>query len=218
MEANEIQAPAGRDQFLKGMSVLKGVGQSKDEGMAAASFLDSSDLNYPDGVFASSLIYFCGVGVSRNVQTAAEFAHQYLNNHGDQKHSKNCREIISESMGTQNALKILHGLDKGEANLTGKSKALSSFDSAPIPQITAASGNKKMLLIFVGVGIGVLGLSFLFLMPKAGGELLLPTPKEPSALFTPEEIQEARRKSLERAGVVRTEARTESMNESNKGK
>jgi hypothetical protein len=194
------------------------VGQGKDEGMAAASFLDSSDLNYPDGIFASSLIYFCGIGVTRNLQTAAEFAQQYLNNFGDQKHSKNCKDIISESMGTQNALKILHSLDNGEAKNIKKGIAASPSESSTIPQLAVASSNKKMIFIFLGASVVILAIGIIFLLPKAGGDLLLPTAKEPAALFTPDEIQDAKRKALERAGIVRTEARTEAINESNKGK
>jgi hypothetical protein len=216
MEVNEIHPPSGRDQFLKGMSFLKGVGQGKDEGMAAASFLDSSDLNYPDGIFATSLIYFCGVGVSRNTQTAAEYAQQYLNNFGNQKHSKNCNEIISESMGTQNALKILHALDK--AYTSTESNVASVNQNLPIAEIRSASNNKKMLLILLGASLVTLAIGGFFLLPKAGGGLSLPVSKEPSALFSANEIQEAKRKALERAGVVRTDARTEVLNESNKGK
>ena len=48
-ETNEnIKATqVGEEQFLKGMAHLKGVGQTKDEGLAAANLLDASDLNHP---------------------------------------------------------------------------------------------------------------------------------------------------------------------------
>ena len=206
MDENQIQSPPGRDQFLKGCNYLKGIGQAKDEGMAAASFLDSSDLNYPEGVFASALIYFCGIGVTRSTQTASEFAQQYLNNFPEQKYSKSCGEIINGSMGTQNALKVLHELDKNQPK-----KPLSStlnLSTSTVTQIEVAKSNKNMLFILLAAGVLILGGGIFFLLPKAGGNMTLPTPRDPVTLFTPEELMDAKRKALEKAGVIRTEART----------
>jgi hypothetical protein len=36
----------------------------------------------------------------------------------------------------------------------------------------------------------------------------LPTSHDPSSFFQPDELQDAKRKALENAGIVRTEART----------
>jgi hypothetical protein len=73
-----------------------------------------------------------------------------------------------------------------------------------------------MLFILLAAGVLILGGGIFFLLPKAGGNMTLPTPRDPVTLFTPEELMDAKRKALEKAGVIRTEARTAASSDNKK--
>ena len=208
MEENQVTAHPGREAFTRAFKHLKGIGQPKDPGLAAAGFLDSSDLKYPEGVLACALIYFAGVGVTRNTETASEFANEFLNLSQDARLSKIAKEIIDGSLGTQNALKSLSDLDKS-GDLSSSSGAQTSSSSVGI---APPKNNLKLIVGFGVLGLVVVGGAVFFMLPQAGGNMSFPVAQEPSTFFKPEEIQEAKRKALEKAGVVRTEARTEVRN------
>ena len=208
MEENQVTAHPGREAFTRAFKHLKGIGQPKDPGLAAAGFLDSSDLKYPEGVLACALIYFSGVGVTRNTETASEFANEFLNLSQDARLSKIAKEIIDGSLGTQNALKSLSDLDKS-GDLSSSSGAQTSSSSVGI---APPKNNLKLIVGFGVLGLVVVGGAVFFMLPQAGGNMSFPVAQEPSTFFKPEEIQEAKRKALEKAGVVRTEARTEVRN------
>jgi hypothetical protein len=205
MEENQVTAHPGREAFARAFKHLKGIGQPKDPGLAAAGFLDSSDLKYPEGILACALIYFAGVGVTRNTETASEFANEFLSLAQNARLIKIAKEIIDGSLGTQNALKSLGDLDNsGDRSLNEPSQA-----NAPSAAIAPPKNNLKLIAGFGVLGLAVVGGAVFFMLPQAGGNMSFPVAQDPSTFFKPEEIQEAKRKALEKAGVVRTEARTE---------
>ena len=214
MEENQVMAHPGREAFTRAYKHLKGIGQPKDPGMAAAGFLDSSDLKYPEGVLACALIYFAGVGVTRNTETATEFANEYLSMSQDARLSKIAKDIADGSLGTQNALKSLGELDKsGEP-----SSNISSQATSPAVALQPPKNNLKLIIGFGVLGLLVVGGVVFLLLPQAGGSMSLPSAQDPSTFFQADEIQEAKRKALEKAGVVRTEARTEVRDAQKQGK
>jgi len=205
MEENQVTAHPGRDAFIRAFKHLKGIGQPKDPGLAAAAFLDSSDLKYPEGILACALIYFAGVGVTRNTETASEFSNEYLSLSQNTKLNKIAKEIVDGSLGTQNALKTLSDLDKSsELTVNDSSQA-----SSPSVGMAQPKNNLKLIVGFGFLGLVVVGGAVFFMLPQAGGNMSFPVSQDPSTFFKTEEIQEAKRKALEKAGVVRTEARTE---------
>ena len=205
MEENQVTAHPGREAFARAFKHLKGIGQPKDPGLAAAGFLDSSDLKYPEGILACALIYFAGVGVTRNTETASEFANEFLSLAQNARLIKIAKEIIDGSLGTQNALKSLGDLDNsGDRSLNEPSRA-----NSPSSAIAPPKNNLKLIAGFGVLGLAVVGGAVFFMLPQAGGNMSFPVAQDPSTFFKPEEIQEAKRKALEKAGVIRTEARTE---------
>lgn len=205
MEENQLTVHPGREAFTRAFKHLKGIGQPKDAGLAAAGFLDSSDLKFPEGILACALIYFAGVGVTRNTETASEFANEYLSLAQDARLGKIAKEIVDGSLGTQNALKSLAELDNSDASIANPALKTNSNSAG----ITPPKNNLKLIVGFGVLGLVVVGGAVFFMLPQAGGNMSLPVSQEPSTFFKTEEIQEAKRKALEKAGVVRTEARTE---------
>jgi hypothetical protein len=202
---SQLNLPPGEEKFLKGISLLTGVGAQKDESMAAANLLDSSDFDNPSGLFACALIYFCGVGVTRNPQTASEFAQKYLQLDSKGKYSKLCTEVIDGSVGSSNALKALYALGP-----SGGSSGPATFN-ANLYSTASAAKNKKLYLVGGGAGALVVAIALFVLVPKIGGPLPASEAPDAASLFAPEEIVEAKRKALEQAGLIRTEARNEAM-------
>lgn len=202
---SQVNLPPGQQQFLKGISLLTGVGAQKDESMAAASLLDSSDLDNPSGLFACALIYFCGVGVTRNAQTASEFAQKYLQLEPKGAYSKLCKEVIDGSVGSSNALKALYALGPSAGSSGPVAFNANLYSSA------SAAKNKKLYFIGGGAVASIVLIALVLLVPNIGGPLPASEAPDAASLFTPEEIIEAKRKALEQAGIIRTEARNEAM-------
>jgi TPR repeat protein len=202
---SQVNLPPGQEQFLKGISLLTGVGAQKDESMAAASLLDSSDLDNPSGLFACALIYFCGVGVTRNAQTASEFAQKYLQIDPKGAYSKLCMEVIDGSVGSSNALKALYALGPSAG-----SSGPAAFN-ANLYSTASAAKNKKLYLVGGGAAALVVAIALFVLVPRIGGPLPASSAPDAASLFSSDEITEAKRKALEQAGLVRTEARNEAM-------
>ena len=202
---NNKTTQAGEEQFLKGMAHLKGAGQTKDEGLAAANLLDASDLNHPTSLVACALLYFCGIGVTRNIQTAVEFSQKYLMAEPTGRCARIAHEVIDGSLGSQNALKALHALDNSSPNL-------SNLDRDNInSQEQARKAKNKQLYIIAAVAIVAVLLLIFVLIPKIGSGGA--SSEDPAKLFTSDELNIAKQKALERAGLYRTEARNQSMNE-----
>jgi hypothetical protein len=210
IENNQNASPKGEAEFIKGIGYLKGAGgYQKDEGMAVASLLDSSDLDNPKAILACSLLYFCGVGVTRNTQTAAEFAHKYMSLEPQGPYIRFCKEIIDGSIGSQNALNMLNSFGPSGA------ERLNEFltPEAPSEQSIAKAKNKKLYII-VGAVCVVVVLSILAIfIPKLGGSLPSNVATDPSKLFTSDELEQAKQKALSLAGQYRTEARDAAMKE-----
>jgi len=192
----------GEQYFLKGMAHLKGIGQTKDEGLAAANLLDASDINHPISLAACALLYFCGIGVTRNTQTAAEFAQKYLAIEPTGRCARIAQEVIDGSLGSQNALKALHSLDNKNASLVN--------DPVSNPDQARQAKNKQNYMIGGGVVLALLLVVFV-LIPNIGSGGA--SSEDPSKLFTSDEINVAKQRALERAGLYRTEARNQTSNE-----
>ncbi len=185
----------------------------KDLGMSIASMLDSSDLEYPPAYLTCALMYFTGTGITRNTETASEFASKYLLFSPNGKYSKAANEIISGSLGTQNATKLLMDLSK---EITQASKfgpeAMGSTGTVS-SQGTGHKVSKSNIKLIAGAGVGVVvlvGAALAFLLPSAGGDLMLAPPQsfDVKNVFTEDELKQSRTKALEEAGIIRTQART----------
>lgn len=210
IESNPSASPKGEAEFVKGICYLKGSGgYQKDEGMAIASLLDSSDLDNPKAILACSLLYFCGVGVTRNTQTAAEFAHKYLSLEPQGPYVRFCKEIIDGTIGSQNALNMLNSFGPSGA------ERLNDFLSQETPseQSIVNAKNKKLYMMIGGIGVVLVVAILAIFIPKLGGSLPSNVATDPSKLFTSEELEQAKQKALTLAGQYRTEARDAAMNE-----
>jgi hypothetical protein len=210
IESNSVTLPNGEAEFIKGIGYLKGTGgHQKDEGMAVASLLDSSDLDNPKAILACSLLYFCGVGVTRNTQTAAEFAHKYLSLEPQGPYVRFCKEIIDGSIGSQNALNMLNSFGPGGSD------RLNDFltSDTPSEQNTVKAKNKKLYTIVGGIGAILVIAVLAIFIPNLGGSLPSNAAPDPSKLFSSDELEQAKQKALTLAGQYRTEARDAAMKE-----
>lgn len=210
IENNPNTSPKGESEFIKGISYLKGAGGfQKDDGMAVASLLDSSDLDNPKAILACSLLYFCGVGVTRNTQTAAEFAHKYLSIEPEGPYIRFCNEIIDGSIGSQNALNMLNSF--GPSGTERLNEFLTPETSSE--QSIVKTKNQKLYVIVGLVSVVLIVVILAIFMPKLGGSLPSNTATDPSKLFTSDELEQAKQKALSLAGQYRTEARDAAMKE-----
>ena len=143
--------------------------------------------------------------VTRNTQTAAEFAHKYLSIEPTGRCARIAHEVVDGSLGSQNALKALHALDNNNANLA-------SFGNEPVKNGDQArlAKNKQNYMIGGGVVVALLLVVFV-LIPNIGGGGA--NSEDPAKLFTSDEINVAKQRALERAGLYRTEARNQTSNE-----
>lgn len=98
---------AAMGMYKEGIGFLHGVGTPQDFAMASARLLDAADLNHPPALFFCALLYFAGVGVSRNSQTAADYASRYLETTPDGQFEQVAKEVIDGTLGTENARKLL---------------------------------------------------------------------------------------------------------------
>lgn len=105
--AEKSNRAAAIGMFKEGMGLLRGIGTHQDFSMAAARLLDSADLNHPPALFYCALLYFAGVGVSRNTQTASDYAGRYLEASPDGQFSQAAKEVMDGTLGTENAKKLL---------------------------------------------------------------------------------------------------------------
>lgn len=166
----------------------------QDEGMAAAAFLDASDLGHPEATIKSALLYYVGVGITRNLQTAREYAQKYLAIAPQGPYATAAREIIDESLGTENGRRILFG---------ESSKAALAIDE------NAKTGGRKLILI------GSAAAAFVILLVAAGlfwsdrkAHSLSDEKIEISSLIPNEERDAAKRDALAIAATLKADALT----------
>ncbi len=180
--------------YRKGGDYLHGRGVAMDEGMAVASFLDASDLGHGDATIMSSLLYYIGIGVTRNVQTAGEYAQKYLQSNPQGRHAKTAREVVDGSLGTENGRRILYG---GAAQIQGAT-----------PVGSTAGSRKKLLLGAVAAFVAVVAIAggVLFATRDKGG---LPNESPNGApLISNEERDAAKKEALAIAASLKADATT----------
>jgi hypothetical protein len=203
MENLDTAKPNPEEDLKQGLAYLTGVGQSKDEAMAAACFLNAFDRGSPDGAVAAAIVYYCGIGVTRDTQQATEYANIYLVKEPNGAHARSMHEIVDMSLGSENARKILMAL--------GGSK--SSIVNAPqqVPKNVGPdqrSTDNKKVLIFAGSGVLSIGVILAVLFGGATiGTAGLGKPAPLEKLFTTEELKASKEEAQSFAGLVRNEAR-----------
>ena len=123
-ETSEQATPANNGQVMleEGFQYLRGKGTQQDFGMAAAKLLDSADTGLEEAYVFCALIYYCGIGVMRNIETAVEYATKYqeAKPHGD--YARLIDEILTGTIGTDNAKNILFGKSSNLSSTPSKSK------------------------------------------------------------------------------------------------
>jgi len=180
--------------FRKGGDYLHGRGVAKDEGMAAASFLDASDLGHEAGTIMSSLLYYIGVGVTRNTQTAGEYAQKYLLSEPQGRHAGMAQEIIDGSLGTENARRILYGR-------AAQTQGAASNGKGTGPR-------KNILLGGVAAFVAVLAIAGGVLYAKRDKGGLPDDVSSTAPLISNEERDAAKREALAIAASLKAEAMT----------
>ena len=149
------------------MAFYSGVGKSKDDGMAAAKLLDAADLGNTKAILASALIYFVGVGVTRNTQTASEYAQKFILAKPNDSEARVCREIIGGELGTHNAVKVLQNLGPKSAGFSDYQDILYGKDI-----VEERSENKDLLKYgFVGGALIAFSIAAYFIVPIVNSHL-----------------------------------------------
>jgi len=80
-----------------------------NKGLAIAKMLDAADLENPEANFFSALFYFTGTGVQRNLKSATGYANKYIKLDPNGKYVNEAFSIVDETIGTENAKRILFG-------------------------------------------------------------------------------------------------------------
>ena len=80
-----------------------------NKGLAIAKMLDAADLENPEANFFSALFYFTGTGVQRNLKSATGYANKYIKLDPNGKYVNEALSIVDETIGTENAKRILFG-------------------------------------------------------------------------------------------------------------
>lgn len=183
------------DFFKDGMALLRGIGTHQDFSMAAARLLDSADFNHPPALFYCSLLYFAGVGVSRNTKTASEYAGRYLDIEPEGQFAEIAKAVINGTLGTENARKLL----------TERPNAMPS--EAKAKQIS-----KKPIYLFMAVLIPALAAGSFYFYSKSKDVSSL-GPSDISgikleSLLSKDEVNEASKQALLIAATLQTEAQS----------
>lgn len=186
---------AGVEMFKEGLALLRGMGVQQDFAMASARLLDAADLHHPTAFYFCALLYFCGVGVSRNTQFASDYAQRYLEADPEGAFGVAAKDIIDGTLGTENAKKLL--LEKPSV-------------SKPIDQTKDQPKNKKnnILLAAVGLPVVLIALLGVFALSKNGGSS---APESISgikleSLLPKEEVEQARKDALSIAASLQADA------------
>jgi hypothetical protein len=174
--------PAPRPQlaesvYAEGNRLLR----ADDQAMAIAKFLDAADLRHAMGAFKAALMYFTGAGITRNTGEAAKLARLCLELNPPSHVAEACREILSDSLGTQNAVRFLL---EDDADL-----ALAA---------EARQGRKKLLVAGSGV-VAVLAVAAVVAVvswDRKRSELDAPSAAGTAALISATEAEESRKAGL----------------------
>lgn len=186
------EARAAASFFDKAQACLHGRGEAQDDGMAAASFLDASDLGHAEASIMAALLYYTGIGVSRSTSSAAEYARKYLALAPQGTHAGTARDIASEALGTENARRVLYG----EA----------------APQLAArealqGKGKRKLVLLGATAVVGVLAIIGLGVAFSSGSATSLSDQKIDIASLIPDaERDAAHQQALAIAAGLKSEA------------
>jgi TPR repeat protein len=142
--SSTLNAPTtdqGDELYERGMAFIHGSGVEQNYGMAIASFLDGMDMGHADCTIKASLIYYLGAGISRNAETAKQYARQYLKLKPDGEFGMVAGQIVRESLDVSTARSLL--LDQ---NLV---------ESAPSvvvdPVVRDTSNRSRVILISSGI-------------------------------------------------------------------
>ena len=176
--------------FDEGIKYLRGTGLQQDFGMAAAKLLDAADMKHEESYIFCALIYYCGIGVSRNIEIAADYANKYLDAQPRGDYAPLVDEIISGTIGTENARNIL---------FSKSYKPTSGIFSRGIKwPLVAAIGLPVILLAAVG-GYMFLG-SDQSIDPNEVNQISL------AKILTSDEIAQANKQAMSIAGGLFSEA------------
>lgn len=155
--------------------------RADEQSMAIAKFLDASDLRHTMGAFKAALMYFVGAGITRNTAEATRLARLCLELDPPAHVADACREIVSESLGTHNAVGFLREDDADMA-------------------LAAETRQKRKKLVVAGSGaLAVLAVAAVvagIFWNQKRSELDAPAAAEAAVLFTAAETQEARKEAL----------------------
>jgi hypothetical protein len=178
-EATTQRRPGGAELTELGLAYLRGHGKPRDEGMAVASLLDAADLDHPPAVLLCALCYFAGIGVTRNTQTAAEYATKYLQLAPGASDAAAARDIIDGTLGTERARSML--ADDAPAN--GHASVAASKSRVPM-----IAGAVAVVAVLAG------GAAFMLLRNTPGAA---PNPTaDIAALIPAAELEAARKDAL----------------------
>jgi hypothetical protein len=150
----------GNRYHSKGMDYLTGVGGEESAGMAVASFLDGADINHRQCTLKAALVYYIGTGVTRNLATAKQYATKYLSIAPAGDDADTAKEILSESLGSENARRLLLGEVQAAAEEVADTKAVGNNRRTIIVAVAAA------IIVIGGVGGAI------FLRARAATEAL----------------------------------------------
>lgn len=195
--AEKSKEAAAIGMFKEGMGFLRGIGTPQDFAMASARLLDSADLNHPPALFYCALLYFAGVGVSRNPQTASDYASRYLETSPAGQFEQVAKEVIDGTFGTENARKLL--VERPSASM-------------PVEAPVAKPKSKKQMYIAAAVMIPVFLGGGLFAFSKLHdvsslGPADISTIKLES-LLSKDEIASAQKAALAAAATMQSDAQS----------
>jgi hypothetical protein len=190
------ERPLPNQVFSEGMGYLRGTSGAQDFGMAAARLLDASDLGHKVAHFYCGLLYFCGVGVTRNAQTASEYATRYLEADPAGPFVDAARGLADGSLGTENAKRILL---KGPA--TPKKAGPAQPPARGIPKAALIGGAAAV------VAIGAAAVVFV-MRPGAPSQLDSIAAIKLDTLLPADDLDKARKEALTVAASLQTGAQS----------
>ena len=114
-------------------------------GMGLARALDAAELDHPDAVMLVALMYFAGVGIQRNLETAAQYANKYMELSPEGAQVKEAKYIVDGTLGTENAKRMIFG-----------SKSLNTAAYKNLGGPLVASKSKNVTLAIAGLLVLVL--------------------------------------------------------------
>lgn len=182
---------AGAELFKEGVALLRGSGVQQDFSMAAARLLDAADLHHSAAYYFCALLYFAGIGVSRNTENASQYAAQYLEADSKGPFAAAATSIIDGTLGTENAKKLL--LEK-----KGGSQ----------PPLKTQSQRKYLLAAAIGMPLIFVAGLLVFFMSKTQSSLALGSIAgiKLELLLPKDDVDQARKEAMSIAATLQTDA------------